>query len=146
MCRRGEVSRLSFYQILHWTSHTWSAALKPACYYWRREGHGQTYGEFEKEMGMFVKAFVKWDDGGRWCRAAHSVFRFRMSILRMISPGILKRSMRWWKWQESFSTPYFSNFLNSDLFSEDIRSMCCRLRLDNRELEEGEADCLVQTR
>ena len=33
-----------------------------------------------------------------------------------------------------FGTPYFSNFLNSDLSPEDIRSMCCRLRLDNREL------------
>ncbi|MEG7616797.1 anaerobic ribonucleoside-triphosphate reductase, partial [Listeria monocytogenes] len=30
--------------------------------------------------------------------------------------------------------PYFSNFVNSDLNPEDARSMCCRLRLDNREL------------
>lgn len=33
-----------------------------------------------------------------------------------------------------FGTPYFANFLNSDLSPEDVRSMCCRLRLDNREL------------
>ena len=33
-----------------------------------------------------------------------------------------------------FGTPYFANFLNSDMKPEDVRSMCCRLRLDNREL------------
>jgi ribonucleoside-triphosphate reductase len=35
---------------------------------------------------------------------------------------------------KKFGTPYFANFLNGDLKPEDIRSMCCRLRLDNREL------------
>src|SRR4030042_2012567 len=33
-----------------------------------------------------------------------------------------------------YGTPYFSNFIHSDLKPEDARSMCCRLRLDNREL------------
>src|SRR5450759_5387343 len=34
-----------------------------------------------------------------------------------------------------YGVPYFSNFINSDMSPEDARSMCCRLRIDNRELE-----------
>lgn len=33
-----------------------------------------------------------------------------------------------------YGIPYFSNFINSDMDPDDARSMCCRLRLDNREL------------
>jgi len=33
-----------------------------------------------------------------------------------------------------YGIPYFSNFINSDMEAEDARSMCCRLRIDNREL------------
>ena len=33
-----------------------------------------------------------------------------------------------------YGIPYFANFINSDMDAEDARSMCCRLRLDNREL------------
>jgi ribonucleoside-triphosphate reductase len=33
-----------------------------------------------------------------------------------------------------YGVPYFSNFVNSDMKPEDVRSMCCRLRIDNREL------------
>ena len=33
-----------------------------------------------------------------------------------------------------FSVPYFANFINSDMDPDDARSMCCRLRIDNREL------------
>ena len=39
-----------------------------------------------------------------------------------------------WKMTGKYGIPYFSNFVNSDLKPEDARSMCCRLRLDNREL------------
>ena len=39
-----------------------------------------------------------------------------------------------WKMTGKYGIPYFSNFVNSDMDPEDARSMCCRLRLDNREL------------
>src|SRR3989344_5313412 len=39
-----------------------------------------------------------------------------------------------WKMTAKYGIPYFSNFINSDMKPEDARSMCCRLRLDNREL------------
>src|SRR3972149_5687632 len=39
-----------------------------------------------------------------------------------------------WQMTAKYGIPYFSNFINSDLNPEDARSMCCRLRLDNREL------------
>ena len=41
-----------------------------------------------------------------------------------------------WKMTGKYGIPYFSNFVNSDMSPEDARSMCCRLRLDNRELHE----------
>ena len=40
-----------------------------------------------------------------------------------------------WKMAAKYGIPYFSNFINSDMSPEDERSMCCRLRIDNRELE-----------
>ena len=39
-----------------------------------------------------------------------------------------------WKMTSKYGVPYFSNFINSDMKPDDARSMCCRLRLDNREL------------
>jgi len=39
-----------------------------------------------------------------------------------------------WEMTQKYGVPYFSNFINSDMKPEDARSMCCRLRLDNREL------------
>lgn len=43
-----------------------------------------------------------------------------------------------------FGTPYFSNYINSDMEPSDVRSMCCRLRLDLRELRRKVEDSLVQ--
>jgi ribonucleoside-triphosphate reductase len=40
-----------------------------------------------------------------------------------------------WEMTAKYGIPYFSNFINSDMNPEDARSMCCRLRIDNRELE-----------
>jgi ribonucleoside-triphosphate reductase len=40
-----------------------------------------------------------------------------------------------WEMTKKYGTPYFANFINSDMNPEDARSMCCRLRLDNRELQ-----------
>ena len=39
-----------------------------------------------------------------------------------------------WEMTSKYGVPYFSNFVNSDMNRDDARSMCCRLRLDNREL------------
>ncbi len=39
-----------------------------------------------------------------------------------------------WEMTGKYGVPYFSNFVNSDMNPDDARSMCCRLRLDNREL------------
>ena len=39
-----------------------------------------------------------------------------------------------WEMTAKYGIPYFSNFVNSDMKPDDVRSMCCRLRLDNREL------------
>lgn len=38
-----------------------------------------------------------------------------------------------WDMTAKYGIPYFSNFINSDMKPDDARSMCCRLRLDNRE-------------
>ncbi|HHY90737.1 MAG TPA: ribonucleoside triphosphate reductase, partial [Clostridiales bacterium] len=93
----------------------------------------KTYGEFEKEMGMFVKAFcevmMEGDGAGR-------AFSFPIPNVNITPdfPWDSEAANAVMEMTRKFGTPYFSNFVNSDLSPEDIRSMCCRLRLDNREL------------
>ena len=92
-----------------------------------------TYGEFQKELDMFNKAFLEvmleGDAKGR-------VFTFPIPTYNMTkdfdwdNPNIELL----WKITAKYGIPYFSNFINSDMSPEDARSMCCRLRLDNREL------------
>lgn len=93
----------------------------------------KTYGEFQKEMDLFNAAFcevmVEGDGAGR-------AFSFPIPTVN------ITRDFPWdsevvnslMDMTRKFGTPYFANFVNSDLSPEDIRSMCCRLRLDNREL------------
>ena len=93
----------------------------------------ETYGEFQKEMDMFNIAFaevmMEGDARGR-------VFTFPIPTYNITS------DFNWdnpnlepvWKMTGKYGIPYFSNFVNSDMSPEDTRSMCCRLRLDNREL------------
>ena len=93
----------------------------------------ETYGEFQKEMNMFNVAFaevmMEGDARGR-------VFTFPIPTYNITS------DFDWdnpnlepiWKMTGKYGIPYFSNFVNSDMSPEDARSMCCRLRLDNREL------------
>ncbi|QUH20164.1 ribonucleoside triphosphate reductase [Alkaliphilus sp. B6464] len=93
----------------------------------------KTYGEFQKEMDMFNLAFCEVMMGGDGAGRAFSFpiptvnitkdFPWNSEVVNSIMDMTRK-----------FGTPYFANFLNSDLSPEDIRSMCCRLRLDNREL------------
>jgi ribonucleoside-triphosphate reductase len=93
----------------------------------------ETYGEFQAEMDIFNTAFVDvmldGDSKGR-------VFSFPIPTYNVTTD---------WDWNgpiidkimemtSKYGIPYFSNFINSDMKPEDARSMCCRLRLDNREL------------
>ena len=93
-----------------------------------------TYKEFQKEMDMLNKAFFEvmmdGDNSGR-------VFTFPIPTYN------ITKDFDWdnenikglWKMTAKYGIPYFSNFINSDMSPEDARSMCCRLRIDNRELE-----------
>jgi len=91
------------------------------------------YGDFQKEMNMINRAFceimVEGDASGR-------VFTFPIPTYNItkdfdwdneVVDDIMKMTSK-------YGIPYFSNFVNSDMKPEDARSMCCRLRLDNREL------------
>ncbi|MDR5659407.1 ribonucleoside triphosphate reductase [Serpentinicella sp. ANB-PHB4] len=93
----------------------------------------KTYGEFQKEMDIFNKAFcevmMEGDGAGR-------AFSFPIPTVNITDdfPWDSEVVNAIMEMTRKFGTPYFANFLNSDLSPEDIRSMCCRLRLDNREL------------
>jgi ribonucleoside-triphosphate reductase len=95
--------------------------------------HEETYSDFQGEMDMINRAFaevmMEGDAKGR-------VFTFPIPTYNITA------DFDWdnpnldliWKMTGKYGTPYFSNFVNSDMTPEDARSMCCRLRLDNREL------------
>ncbi len=93
----------------------------------------ETYGEFTTELDMFNKAFLEVMLAGD---AKGRVFTFPIPTYNMT------KDFNWenpnlellWKMTAKYGIPYFSNFINSDMNPEDARSMCCRLRLDNREL------------
>jgi len=92
-----------------------------------------TYGDFQHEMDMFNRAFcevmMEGDASGR-------IFSFPIPTYN-ITCDFDWESIRFrpiWEMTAKYGIPYFSNFINSDMDPEDARSMCCRLRLDNREL------------
>lgn len=93
----------------------------------------RTYGEFQKEMDMFNMAYsevmMEGDGAGR-------AFSFPIPTVNITRdfPWESEAVNKIMEMTRKFGTPYFANFVNSDLSPEDIRSMCCRLRLDNREL------------
>jgi anaerobic ribonucleoside-triphosphate reductase len=92
-----------------------------------------TYGEMEKEMEMFNIAFAevlsKGDAKGR-------VFTFPIPTYCITKDFSWESpvSQKIFEVAAKYGAPYFSNFVNSDMKPEDVRSMCCRLRIDNREL------------
>jgi ribonucleoside-triphosphate reductase len=93
----------------------------------------ETYGDFQAEMDLFNRAFcevmMEGDASGR-------IFSFPIPTYNIIA-GFDWESPRFqpiWEMTAKYGIPYFSNFVNSDMDPEDARSMCCRLRLDNREL------------
>jgi len=92
-----------------------------------------TYGDMAEEMEMFNMAFAEimqqGDSKGR-------VFTFPIPTYNVthdfawdspVAQAVFEVTAK-------YGVPYFSNFMNSDLHPEDVRSMCCRLRIDNREL------------
>jgi len=93
----------------------------------------EKYKDFQEEMDMFNKAFAEvmlaGDSTGR-------VFSFPIPTYNV------DKNFDWdreslkpmWEMTAKYGVPYFSNFVNSDMDRDDARSMCCRLRLDNREL------------
>jgi len=93
----------------------------------------ETYSEFQPEMDLINRAFaevmMEGDAKGR-------VFTFPIPTYN------ITKDFDWdnpnldmiWKITGKYGIPYFSNFVNSDISPDDARSMCCRLRLDNREL------------
>jgi len=95
---------------------------------------GKTYEEFQKEVDVFNKAFaevmLEGDAKGR-------VFTFPIPTYS------ITRDFNWdnpiykgiWEMTRKYGIPYFSNFVNSDMKPEDVRSMCCRLRLSTKELQ-----------
>ena len=97
------------------------------------EPQESTYGEFQTEMNLFNRAFAEVMQAGD---AKGRVFTFPIPTYN------ITRDFDWenpdlapvWTMTSRYGIPYFSNFINSDMSPEDVRSMCCRLRLDNREL------------
>jgi anaerobic ribonucleoside-triphosphate reductase len=93
----------------------------------------ETYGEFQREMDILNRAFaevmLEGDAKGR-------VFTFPIPTYN------ITRDFDWdnpelepvWAMTARYGIPYFANFVNSDMSPDDARSMCCRLRLDQREL------------
>ncbi len=93
----------------------------------------EKYGEFQHEMNLFNKAFLEVMAEGD---AKGRVFTFPIPTYNITKDfdwdnPILKGL---WDMSAKYGVPYFSNFVNSDMNPEDARSMCCRLRIDNREL------------
>ncbi len=91
------------------------------------------YGEFEREMKMFNRAFAEVLAEGD---AKGRVFTFPIPTYNVtpVFPWEEPEFLPIWEMTAKYGIPYFANFINSDMRPEDARSMCCRLRLDLREL------------
>ena len=93
-----------------------------------------TYKEFQHEMNLINKAYFEIMMQGD---CTGKVFTFPIPTYNVT------KDFDWdnpeleglWEMTAKYGIPYFSNFINSDMNPEDARSMCCRLRIDNRELQ-----------
>ena len=94
-----------------------------------------TYGECQKEMDMVNKAFIEVMTAGD---AKGRIFTFPIPTYN------ITRDFDWdsdnanllFSMTAKYGIPYFQNFINSELNPEDVRSMCCRLQMDMRELRQ----------
>ena len=92
----------------------------------------ETYVEFQEEMNMINKAFCEVMMAGD---ADGRIFTFPIPTYNVtneffdnpVTEDIMEMTAK-------YGIPYFANFINSELSPDDVRSMCCRLRIDNREL------------
>lgn len=92
-----------------------------------------TYGDCQEEMGMVNKAFLEIMIGGD---ASGRGFQYPIPTYN------ITKDFDWdsenahllFEMTSKYGTPYFQNFINSDMNPGDVRSMCCRLQLDKREL------------
>jgi ribonucleoside-triphosphate reductase len=93
-----------------------------------------TYGEYRKEMSMINEAFLEIMAEGD---AKSRVFTFPIPTYNIVDDFDWedKSLDRLWQVTARYGIPYFANFINSDLSADDARSMCCRLRLDTRQLK-----------
>ncbi|MFW6269288.1 MAG: ribonucleoside triphosphate reductase [Bacillota bacterium] len=97
------------------------------------EAQDKTYGDFQEELDTFNRVFAELMQEGD---AKGRVFSFPIPTYN------ITEDFDWdnpvldpvWEMTAKYGIPYFSNFVNSDMNPEDARSMCCRLRLNNREL------------
>ena len=92
------------------------------------------YGDFQKELTIFNKAYAEVMLEGD---STGSVFSFPIPTYN-ITPEFDWDNPDYdniWLMTAKYGIPYFSNFVNSDMSPDDVRSMCCRLRLDKRELQ-----------
>ncbi len=93
-----------------------------------------TYGDCKKEMDMVNKAFIEimieGDANGRGFQYPIPTY----SITRDFDWSDTENNRLLFEMTAKYGTPYFSNYVNSDMEPSDVRSMCCRLRLDLREL------------
>lgn len=93
----------------------------------------EQYKDFADEISLLNKAFAEVMTEGD---ASGRVFTFPIPTYN------ITKDFNWedpnleplWEMTAKYGIPYFSNYINSDMNPEDARSMCCRLRLDNREL------------
>ena len=94
---------------------------------------GSAYGDYQAEMSLLNTAFLEVMSEGD---AKGRVFTFPIPTYNITpefdwdAPGL----ERLWEVTAKYGIPYFANFVNSDMSADDARSMCCRLRLDKREL------------
>lgn len=98
------------------------------------ENQKEKYGDFQEEMDMFNKAlteiYVEGDAKGR-------VFTWPIPTYN------ITKNFNWnnknldglWEMTAKYGIPFFANFINSDMNPDDARSMCCRLRIDKRQLQ-----------
>jgi len=93
----------------------------------------ENYGSMEKEMEMFNRAYAEIMSQGD---AKGRVFTFPIPTYNITKDFDWNSpiTQKIFEVTAKYGVPYFSNFINSDMKPEDVRSMCCRLRIDNREL------------
>ncbi|MBN9328653.1 MAG: ribonucleoside triphosphate reductase, partial [Cellulomonas sp.] len=92
-----------------------------------------TYGELQVEMDMINRAYMEVMTAGD---ASGRVFTFPIPTYNITKdfPWESENAERLFAMTAKYGLPYFQNFINSDMNPGDVRSMCCRLQLDLREL------------